>query len=460
MKTIAGNTKQKTRNRTLLVLISSTIIFFSSCNHHHEDFAGIPELKKRNVMLIEPAEEWDAVQTRFANLQRDVKKNPKDVAAKLSLADIYLNEARVTGDEHYYTAAALYILNDALDADLKDAEKNQKNDELKFRALTMKSFAFASEHQFAQALETGKEAVALNPYNSLIYGVLVDANVELGNYTEAVAMCEKMMDIRPDLRSYSRTSYLREIHGDIDGAIEAMKLAVSAGAPGQEQTAWCRITLGKLYENHGDLVNAEVQYGLALQERPNYPHALAGIGRVEMKKKNFIASEKLLNRAIAIMPSAAMYEDLAMLYAQTGDRKKQQNATATALEKMEHHHDHDSNVGLERAYLHLRLKEDYNAALRCMKDEINMRPENIEVNKVMAWAYYGKGDFKKADEHILKAMKTNSQDAEMLCVAGMIKIKSGQEEDGKALLKKALDVNPYAGNNYLAKEAGDLLAKL
>ncbi len=45
-------------------------------------------------------------------------------------------------------------------------------------------------------------------------------------------MLNRMVSIRPDIRSYSRISYLREIHGDIPGAIEAMELAVEAGAPG------------------------------------------------------------------------------------------------------------------------------------------------------------------------------------------------------------------------------------
>jgi hypothetical protein len=46
-----------------------------------------------------------------------------------------------------------------------------------------------------------------------------------------------MMAIRPDLRSYSRVSYLREIFGDIPGAREAMLMAIQAGYPGQEETA-------------------------------------------------------------------------------------------------------------------------------------------------------------------------------------------------------------------------------
>ncbi len=454
--------KQHLLKPKIILATAILIISFSSCHnhHHHEHFSGIPELKKRNVMLMEPLAEWDEVQTRFANLERDIKKNQNDAAAKLSLADIYLNEARVTGDEHYYTGAALHILNDVLENDLKGAERNQKNDDLKFRALTMKAIAMASEHQFAQALETANEAVAMNPYNSLIYGVLVDANVELGNYDEAVKMCEKMMDLRPDLRSYSRASYLREIHGDIDGAIEVMQLAVSAGAPGQEQTAWARVALGKLWESQGDLTNAEVQYVIVLQERPNYPHALAGLGRVEMKKKNFVEAEKLFKRAIEITPSAGFYEDMAMLYLRTGDSHKQKEAVASAMKELNHHHHHGSNVGLEQAYLHLRLNNDYNAALKCMKNEIKMRPDNIEVSKVLAWIYLMKKDFKKSEDYLRKAMNTNSQEVELLYIAGLVKIRNGQVEEGKALLKKSLEDNPYFEHSYLVKEAGALLAKM
>ena len=51
-------------------------------------------------------------------------------------------------------------------------------------------------------------------------------------------MADKMVSIRPDLRSYSRISYLREIHGDMPGAIEAMKMAIQAGYPGYEDRAW------------------------------------------------------------------------------------------------------------------------------------------------------------------------------------------------------------------------------
>ena len=88
-----------------------------------------------------------------------------------------------------------------------------------------------------------------------------------------------MISIRPDIRSYSRIAYLREIHGDIPGAIEAMKMAVDAGAPGDENTEWCRVQLGKLYEKTGKIKEAEMHYAIALNNRQNYPYALGRSGQ-------------------------------------------------------------------------------------------------------------------------------------------------------------------------------------
>lgn len=104
--------------------------------------------------------------------------------------------------------------------------------------MSLTASVLLSQHEFKQALQIAKEEAQLYSYNAGIHGSLTDAYVELGNYKKAVATADKMMSIRPDLRSYSRISYLREIYGDMDRAIEAMKLAVTAGYLGYEQTAW------------------------------------------------------------------------------------------------------------------------------------------------------------------------------------------------------------------------------
>jgi len=138
-----------------------------------------------------------------------------------------------------------------------------------------KASVLLSLHRFAEAKTLGEKALQLNPHSADIYGVLVDANVELGQYQQAITYADKMVSIRPDLRSYSRISYLREIHGMVDESIAAMKMAVAAGYPGMEQTEWARLTLGHLYDRYGMPDSALLQYAIALGSRTNFPVALA-----------------------------------------------------------------------------------------------------------------------------------------------------------------------------------------
>ena len=93
-----------------------------------------------------------------------------------------------------------------------------------------------------------------------------------------MAAFQDMIDLRPDLASYSRVAYARELHGDLPGAMEAMQLAVNAGAPRTEGANWARVQLGHLHFLSGDLEGAERQYGQALQLLPDYVHAWPGRG--------------------------------------------------------------------------------------------------------------------------------------------------------------------------------------
>ena len=81
--------------------------------------------------------------------------------------------------------------------------------------------------------------------------IRVDALVELGRYDAARAELQAMVDRRPNLSGYARVSYLRELHGDLDGAVEAMRLAVDAGGPAAENGAYVSTLLGELERRRG-----------------------------------------------------------------------------------------------------------------------------------------------------------------------------------------------------------------
>lgn len=366
----------------------------------------IPALLDRHPDLRQE-KEWDQVQNQFVQFREQLQAEKKPNEARLNLALLFINEARITGEHGHYYPAALQVLNAALD-------KKDKDKDLRFRLLSTKAGILLSLHQFREGHKVALQALELNPYNSGIYGILVDANVELGNYEKAVEMADKMVAIRPDLRSYARVSYLREIHGDWKGAIEAMQMAVKAGFPGLEQTAWTRLTLGNLYAEYGDGEQARKQYEVVLANRPDYPFALAAIARLEMKEGNDAEAEKLLTRAAGIIPEFSFYQDLAEIYRKTGRTEAFETTSRELLAMLAEDEASGHRMDLEKAVVYAHLLENYDQALAAVQVAFQDRPDNIDVNRIMADVLIRSGQEDKAAPYLHTASKTNSQKPELL----------------------------------------------
>lgn len=151
-----------------------------------------------------------------------------------------------------------------------------------------------SRHHFREALGLAQAAVRLAPGLARPYAVLVDAQVELGEYRAAERSVNRMIDLRPDLASYARVSFLRELHGDLDGAMEAMRLAVSSGGDAPENAAYAQSLLAHLEATRGRRAAARRAYTTALRRVDGYVPALAGIARLD-------ASAGRLTRAVTAM---------------------------------------------------------------------------------------------------------------------------------------------------------------
>lgn len=406
------------------------IVFF-----HQAD--PLPKLQPRRGDLSLGGE-WTNTQQAVNGLLAELRANPDNTKARLQLAEAYIQEGRVTGNHGYYDAAALDLLAHVL-----------RREPDNFEALCCKATVLLSQHHFADALVVAQQARRSNPYNSYIYGLLTDAYLELGNYPKAVEMADKMVSVRPDLRSYARISYLREIHGDVPGAIEAMKLAVSAGYPGLEQTAWTEVQLGRLYENSGDLTMASNLYQRALAERPRYPFALAGMGRVAEAQKQYTKATSYLTAARNAMPDFSFADELGDVYRQTGNADSARTCAEQVIKSLanvsgadESNPGHGHYADRELAYAYLKVDQP-EKALEHALIEYGRRPANIDVQEVTAWAYYHNGQFAKAQQIMKKALRTNSQNPELRCRAGLIALKAGDRTGGTALLRQALQRKPY-----------------
>lgn len=390
--------------------------------------------------------EWKEVQKRANVLFEALKQDPNDMNSSMRLAALYIQEARETGNYMYYDPAAMKYVNNIL-----------KNDSLNFNALVYKSLLLLSQHHFAEGLATAQKAQKVNPHNAYVYGLMVDGYVEMGQYDSAIANADRMVSIRPDLTSYSRVSYLREIFGNYKSAVDAMKMAVEAGGAGDEHTEWTRVQLGSLYEKTGDYKTAEELYTISLSMRPDYPYALAGLARVAVAANDYKKAIAYYEKADSLITDNSMKEELADLYRVTGQNKKADevaNKVIEDLSKDSQAGDKDENIGhyadRELAYAYLKVN-NVDKALEHAMLEYNRRPDNIDVNETVAWVYYNKGEYEKALPYIKTALKTHSKNPVLLSRAGLIFYKSGEKEMARSMLQEAAVSNSYIGSALKAE---------
>ena len=403
----------------ILALIAVSGIFITGCNNEkneeklkayntEQDPMAIPDLLERKGELADAAE-WKKTKEKIAELKATISAKPEDTKLRLQAATIFIAEQRITGEHHFYYNAIEKILNGVLKLDPKN-----------FEAKVYKASLRMSEHRFAEAKQLAEEAKLINPKNAYVYGILVDANVELGNYEAAVSASDTMQALKPSLESYSRASYLREIYGDYPGAIEAMKLAVIAGLPGSEPQCWSRNILGDLYVNNNQLQEAENAYLQNLALRPSYAQSMAGLAKIEMKRKNYPRALALLDSANLIMQQSSFEEQKADVYLAMGDAEKaaeKYKEVQTTLIKDANSPQH--SVALELAKSFIKTNQ-WDSAKKYALQEYNIRPKNIDVNNELAWIAYYQKDMVQSKEYLKTALSTNSKNPELLQRAALI----------------------------------------
>ena len=367
--------------------------------------------------------------SQIATYQDKLRTSPTDANSYANLGLAYLQKVREVSDPTYYTKAE-QVFKKALEID--PANINAMGG--------MGSLAL-SRHQFAQGLEWGQKAQQLRPALSYNYGVINDALIELGRYDEAAQTLQQMVNLRPDLSSYSRISYQRELHGLYDGAIEAMQEAVTAGGPVSENRAWVTYQLGNLYFNRGDLDKAESTYQEALTLIPDYVYAQSGLARIAAAKGDLTGAISTYTGLSQRMPLAEFIIELGDLYtaAKQPDKAHQQYDLVRAIQKL--YTDNGVDTDMEMALFDADHDNNLPAALTKARHEMSIRP-SIKAADVLAWTLYKSGDYPAAQTAMQQALRLNTQDALMYYHAGMIAAKTGQTSEARSWLDKALTFNP------------------
>jgi len=385
-----------------------------------------------DALLLQPVNSANLTATdrMIEAAQSAIQKNSKDPRGYNQLAAAFMQKARESGDFSLNARAEK-----ALEQSLKIAPDN-------YEAVKYQATLELTYHRFADALVTARKAQKMNPQDHEIYGAMVDASVELGEYDQAVEMAQKMVDLRPDTASYSRVSYLRSLHGDRKGAIEAMKMAIEAANPRVVETvAWCRVHLGDELLNDGNLTEAERQYDHAIYVFPDFHTALAAKARARYAGGDTENAITFYKRAIERAPLPDYIAALGDLYAKLGraDEAKQQYDQVEFIEKLgASGGTYSRQLALFWADHDIRLDE----ALTIAENERATR-KDIYASDVLAWSLFKKGRFAEAKTSIDEALRLNTRDPRLLYHAGLIAAANGDTQKGADYLQQALDINPF-----------------
>ena len=362
--------------------------------------------------------------------QEMLRRAPSDVKGYNGLCAAYMHKARETGD---------FGLNAQAESALAHARQLAPED---VEALKLQALLLLTYHRFDEALDVARRAQRLRPRDQGVYGALTDALVELGDYDKAVEAAQTMIDLRPDTAAYARVSYLRALHGDTAGAIEAMRRAVQAANPADvEGVAWCRVHLGYELLNAKRLPEAEREFDQALAVFPTYHLALAAKARARAAAGDTRAAIEFYERAQNRVPLPDIVIALGDLYTKVG-RSDDAQRQYELLEFIERAGTPAANTYSKQLVLfwadHDTRLDD---ALELARRE-RAKLADVYTSDALAWCLYKKGQLAEARVSIEEALRLGTRDARMYYHAGLIHQALGDREAAVRYLKLALEVDP------------------
>jgi tetratricopeptide (TPR) repeat protein len=389
-----------------------------------EPSAGPPLLTQSEA--VSPSD----IDATVAALQDRVRTGEASALDLARLGAAHLQKARTTANPRFYALAA-----QALRKSLTSEPSNVS------ALLGMGELALA-RHDFSDALEWGRRAHAVDKYSSTAWGVIGDAQVGLGRYSPGFNAYQRMVNLLPNLSSFARVSYARELTGDIPGAIDAMRRAARSGALIAENRAWTATQLGDLYLGTGQLEEAQRHYRAARRAAPDFTPALAGLGRVQAAHGRTRAAIDTYKRVVARLPLPQYVMTLGDLYDIAGrpvDSAHQYELVVAQQELF------DANGVLPDVEMTLFFADqggDPTTALALGQKQYRAR-KSVQVADALAWSLYRNGRFSEAHRVMARALRLGTRDATIHYHAGMIATVVGMRNRAVRHLSSALEINPH-----------------
>lgn len=373
----------------------------------------------------------------IAKAQARVRQSPAEPGPYIELTQAFLRRKRESADPVF-----LGYARDALAAAETLAPADPK-------VLTVAILFLFEDHKFAEAAKKAQEILASDADNVTAFLLLSDARLELGDYDGAIDTLQEAIDRLPDLRSLSRVGYLRWLHGDVEGALQAMHDALTSGSRDAEARAWCHVELGMMLWHKGELDPALRAADEALALVGAYVPALALKARVLVGKGDRDGAIALLDEVVGRLPTAEHLVSLSELLGEAG-KAKEAEARLMEAEKQAGH----DPLPLSLYYSRHNLQSERALALA---EKAVAERSTIYTQDALALAKLRAGRVEEAKQDMASALARKTPDARLTLHRALIEHASGDARAAAASLEEAKKQNPYA-DPVLAAELTRALA--
>ena len=374
--------------------------------------------------ILSPAER------SIGQAEKLIAKNPKDFEAYNALALALSRRARETSDVKFYAKAE-----EALQRSFEISPGNFDGERTQvWRLLGM--------HEFAAALDAAKKLNKKMPDDVMVYGFLTDANVELGNYKDAEAAAQWMLDLRAgSIPGLTRAAYLRELFGDVDGALDLMEMAYQSTPPSEsEDRAWILTQMAHLNLTTGKSSQAENLLQQALAIFPGYHYALGNLAKVRIQQKRFAEASELLKQRYQAAPHAENLYELAGALQLAGRTEEAKKVFAEFEKKSLLEAYRADNSNHELIFYYADHANEPAKALDVAKGEFARRHDVYTLDSY-AWALYVNGRSEEARKQIETALAVGIRDAKLFRHAGEIALKCGDQATAQHYLQQSAGLN-------------------
>jgi len=361
-------------------------------------------MKTISVLLMASVA-WAATpaETAIESAKSEIAKHSGYAPNYSALAMAYVMRAHETADPQYYAQAEESVQQGfKLSPDLYDGKKAEV-------------LIALGRHEYARAWELATRLNKETPDDVAVYGYLVDADVALGDYQGAVTAAQWMLDLRPgNIPGLSRAAMLRELHGNLAGALELMQTAYGSlpmAATGDRASMLVR--MAHVLSLMGDLANAEESAKRALTVFPDYYTALAELARIRVTQKQYDEAVMLLNKLCGAVPRGEYLYARGEALELAGRSDEAAKAFAEFERKAAAETELGDNSNRELVAYYVDHAQQPAKAIEVARREVERRKDVFTLD-CYAWALAANGQYDAASAQMKQAMRIPVRDPKIL----------------------------------------------